>query len=62
MNGTESTLSTETDPVCKMKVNRGDAKFTSEYRGKTYYFCSLSCKKKFDENPEKYISFYQPGR
>lgn len=62
MNGTESTLSMEMDAVCKMKVSKENAKFTSEYKGNTYYFCSLSCKKKFDEDPEKYISFYQPGR
>jgi len=28
---------------------------TSEYQGKTYYFCAVSCKRKFDENPEKYL-------
>jgi YHS domain-containing protein len=27
----------------------------SEYNGQTYYFCSLGCKKAFDENPEKYL-------
>ena len=27
----------------------------SEYQGKTYYFCAASCKRKFDENPEKYL-------
>ncbi|MBP2030808.1 YHS domain-containing protein [Methanohalophilus levihalophilus] len=41
------------DPVCGMKIDKRTAKFKSEYEGKTYYFCSLSCKKKFDENPEK---------
>ncbi|MCC4769989.1 YHS domain-containing protein [Methanosarcina sp. DH2] len=43
------------DPVCKMKLEEKDARFKSEYKGKTYYFCALSDKKKFDENPEKYI-------
>jgi YHS domain-containing protein len=62
MNNTNSTLSTETDAVCKMEVNKGKAKFTSEYKGKAYYFCSLSCKEEFDENPEKYVNFYGPGR
>ena len=42
-------LSTETDPVCKMQVDKRKAKFTIEYKRKTYYFCSLFCKKKFDE-------------
>ncbi len=43
------------DPVCKMVVDEETARFRSEYRGKTYYFCSLSCKEAFDENPEKYV-------
>ncbi|HWQ47786.1 MAG TPA: PKD domain-containing protein [Methanosarcina sp.] len=48
--------STVVDPVCKMKINKNTAKFTSKYKGKTYYFCAASCKKKFDANPSKYIS------
>jgi YHS domain-containing protein len=42
------------DPVCKMKVNEKTAKFKSEYKGKTYYFCASGCKKEFDNNPKKY--------
>ncbi len=26
------------DPVCKMDVDEATAKFTAEYKGKTYYF------------------------
>jgi len=44
------------DPVCKMKVDEKTAKFKSEYKGKTYYFCAPGCKKEFDDNQEKYIS------
>jgi YHS domain-containing protein len=61
MNNMGSTLSTEKDVVCKMQVDKGKAKFTSNYKGKEYYFCSLSCKKTFDKNPEKYLSFYGSG-
>ncbi len=43
------------DPVCKMELNENEARFKSEYKGETYYFCALSDKKKFDENPEKYV-------
>lgn len=43
------------DPVCKMNVNEKTAKFKSEYKGKTYYFCEQACKKSFDEAPEKYL-------
>ncbi len=43
------------DPVCKMEVDENTAQFTSEYRGKTYYFCAPGCKKAFEEKPEKYL-------
>src|SRR5207249_9127570 len=33
------------DPVCKMQVNEAKAAGTSEYHGKTYYFCAVSCKR-----------------
>ncbi len=49
------------DPVCGMKIDETLAKFKSDYKGETYSFCSLSCKKKFDEKPEKYIEFYSGG-
>jgi YHS domain-containing protein len=44
------------DPVCGMDCDEKTAKGKSEYRGKTYYFCALGCKKAFDTNPEKYLS------
>ncbi|MEO0183929.1 MAG: YHS domain-containing protein, partial [candidate division WOR-3 bacterium] len=31
------------------------AKWTTEYKGKKYYFCAPGCKKAFEENPEKYL-------
>jgi YHS domain-containing protein len=43
------------DPVCKMQVDESKSAGTSEYNGKTYYFCAAVCKRKFDENPEKYV-------
>lgn len=62
MTDTGSALSTETDAVCKMQIEKGKAKFTSEHKGKEYYFCSLSCKKEFDKDPEKYLSLYSLGK
>ena len=44
------------DPVCHMEVEEGSAAATSEYKGKTYYFCAVGCKKAFDEDPEKYLA------
>jgi YHS domain-containing protein len=43
------------DPVCKMQVDESKAAGTSQYQGKMYYFCAIGCKRKFDENPDKYI-------
>ncbi len=43
------------DPVCGMEVDEKKAKATSEYKGKTYYFCSKGCKVFFDKDPEKVL-------
>ena len=43
------------DPVCQMDVDPKDAKWTSEYKGKKYFFCAPGCKKAFEKNPEKYL-------
>ncbi len=43
------------DPVCGMDVDPKTAAGKSEYKGKTYYFCAVGCKKAFDNNPEKYL-------
>ncbi|MDQ2983876.1 MAG: permease [Actinomycetota bacterium] len=42
------------DPVCGMTVDRKKA-VTSEYGGKTVYFCGPGCKAKFDADPERYL-------
>jgi len=43
------------DVVCGMDVDEKTAAATSEYQGKTYYFCAPGCKKSFDAEPEKYL-------
>lgn len=43
------------DPVCGMDVDENKAQFKSEHMGKTYYFCSQSCKTVFDKNPMKFM-------
>jgi membrane fusion protein, copper/silver efflux system len=46
------------DPACGMDLEPGDAKAagrTSDYDGTTYYFCSDSCKRKFDADPARYL-------
>jgi P-type Cu+ transporter len=42
------------DPVCGMIVSRTDVAGDSEYQGKTYYFCSPSCKERFDADPARF--------
>ena len=39
------------DAVCGMDVDPKDAAGKVEYQGKTYYFCSLDCKQKFEKAP-----------
>jgi Cu+-exporting ATPase len=46
----------EKDVVGGMQVNPPKAAGTSEYQGKTYYFCSTACKAKFDTNPQRYTT------
>ncbi len=45
----------ERDVVCGMQVEPAKAAGTSEYDGKTYYFCSKGCKAKFDAAPKQYV-------
>ncbi|MGC8961356.1 MAG: YHS domain-containing protein [Candidatus Bathyarchaeia archaeon] len=42
------------DLICGMDVGE-ETKFKIEYKGETYYFCSLGCKEEFEKNPQKYV-------
>ena len=42
------------DVVCGMEFPRANAGQRSDYKGNAYYFCSESCKRHFDGDPEKY--------
>ena len=44
------------DPVCGMSVEEDSAAATAEYKGVTYYFCNVNCKKTFDADPEKTLA------
>ncbi len=44
------------DPVCGMAVDRDKSTAASVCRGKTYYFCSASCRDKFEKEPAKYAA------
>jgi len=43
------------DPICGMTVDERKTDLKSGYAGKTYYFCSETCKEQFDKTPEKYV-------
>ncbi len=45
----------EKDVVCGMQVDPRTAAGSSQYNGKTYYFCAASCKAKFDANPKQFV-------
>ncbi len=49
------------DPVCGMAVDEKKAAGTSTHKGATYYFCSASCRTKFDANPGRYAAAGGPG-
>jgi P-type Cu+ transporter len=49
------TSKTAIDPVCGMTVDTGRASGQSEHAGVAYYFCSGSCKQKFDREPGRFL-------
>ncbi len=54
--GQQTTPETAKDPVCGMSVKTADAKYTYDYKGTTYYFCSQGCRDSFSKDPEKYLA------
>ncbi len=46
---------TSKDPVCGMDLAPEASVAKSEYKGQTYYFCCPACKKRFDQDPERYL-------
>ena len=47
---------TKMDPVCGMTVDPQNAAGQYEYKGETYYFCSMHCLHKFRAAPEKFLN------
>jgi YHS domain-containing protein len=42
------------DPVCGMQVDEKKATGQAAFEGRTYFFCSASCKAKFEVDPKRY--------
>lgn len=54
-------MAIEIDPVCGMQVDTDTSVLSTEYEGKTYWFCSRGCLLEFTEDPEKYLAAdYEP--
>jgi YHS domain-containing protein len=46
---------TVTDPVCGARLDSAKTPIVSDYEGARYFFCSYTCKHRFDEDPETYL-------
>jgi YHS domain-containing protein len=47
-----------TDPVCGMAIDPKQAAadgLTTEYQGKTYFFCGRGCKLEFADDPTRFL-------
>lgn len=44
------------DPVCGMTVEPARAAGAAVHAGTTYYFCSSTCRDKFEQGPERYLA------
>ena len=49
------------DIICHMTVDETKAAGKSSFNGKDFYFCSLSCKNKFDADPAQYADATPPA-
>lgn len=46
----------DTCPVSGLQIEDLETAFNMEFEGTTIYFCCLTCKNRFPETPEKYLS------
>ena len=50
------------DSVCGMTVQVAGVRYTSTYDEKTFLFCGIGCKERFDREPERYSVLSSGGR
>lgn len=43
------------DPVCGANVDESNPEFVTRFAGRKYIFCSESCQKEFERQPEEYV-------
>ncbi len=44
------------DPVCGMEIEPAEAVGLTELEGERYYFCSSTCKERFDAEPQRFVA------
>jgi Cu+-exporting ATPase len=52
----EETGEQHRDPVCGMSVSDTDDAFAYEFKGNRLYFCSRTCRERFEADPEKFLN------
>jgi len=59
---TRTAINRETlDPVCKMKVAALENSLQARYRGRTYWFCSETCRETFSKDPARFAGPWDSG-
>ncbi|MCE7998459.1 MAG: cadmium-translocating P-type ATPase [Rhodobiaceae bacterium] len=53
---TETPVAIALDPVCGMEVRPETAQHKHQHEGQDYYFCGASCREKFANDPQGYLS------
>jgi Cu+-exporting ATPase len=46
-------MATVTDPVCLSKIDTDAAAAQTTYDGQTYFFCSETCRCRFEQHPNE---------
>ena len=60
MSAQSMTYRAAVDPVCGMTVDPGTSAGSSRVGGTEYFFCSTSCKARFDANPAQFVAKAEP--
>ena len=50
---------TAIDPVCQMHVKIASARHIADVAGTTYYFCCAECRRRFVEDPARFLASHQ---
>jgi len=49
------------DPVCGMMVDESEAAAESVHGSHHYYFCSINCRNRFENNPAQFLGSARDG-